>query len=484
MTDILNLEPKAIWSYFADFCSIPHPSGHEKGIADYLCEFAKKHGLEYEVENCGNVIIKKPAAAGCENKDTVILQAHIDMVPVAADGVNHDFLTDPITPIVKDDGFVYADGTTLGADDGIGACTILAVLEDDTIQHGPLVAVFTVEEESSMKGALQISPDVLQQGKYLINLDSEEDDFLFVACAGSADINLRYTSKRIDVEDAAAFTVTLSGLRGGHSGTDIEKGRANAAEVLSAILLDVSDSTCDLFLSDFTAGHVRNSIASTAAVTVKVPNDRADAFIAAVNASCDFYRDFYKHTDPQMRIEITPTSCAQAFGLTDTQTFLSLVRALPLGPARPWDINPAIVETSVNLGLVSSDETGLCLCLMPRSLKESGLDDIIAKLSSFCSLIDNLDMEIDNRHPCWESPSDNALIACLKKNYKDITGKDMIVTALHAGLECAMFAAKAPDLQLVSLGATINSPHSPSERVSVQGTQNVYEAVKRTLSQL
>ena len=185
-----------------------------------------------------------------------------------------------------------------------------------------------------------------------------------------------------------------------------------------------------------------------------------------------------------MTLSVNETKCDKAFGLTDTQTFLSLIRALPLGPIRPWDINPDIVETSVNLGLVSSDDNGLYLCLMPRSLKESGLDDIISKLSVFSSLIDNLEIEIDNRHPCWESPSDNSLISCLKKNYKEITGKDMIVTALHAGLECAMFAAKAPNLQLVSLGATINSPHSPFERVSIQGTKNVYEAVKRTLSQL
>lgn len=484
MTDILNLEPKAVWSHFADFCSIPHPSGHEQGIAEYLCEFAKKNGLEFKVEECGNVIIKKPATKGYENKDTVILQSHIDMVPVADNSVVHDFLKDPIIPVVKEDGFVYAKGTTLGADDGIGACTTLAIFEDKELNHGPLIAVFTVEEESTMKGALQIAPEVLQEGKYLINLDSEDDDFLFVACAGSADINLKFTSKRIEVEDAKGFSVSLSGLKGGHSGTDIDKGRANAAEVLSAILLDVSDNTCDLFLSDFTSGHVRNSIPSTAKITVKVPNDRAEEFMKSVKASFAFYQDFYKGTDPDMTLSINETKCDKAFGLTDTQTFLSLIRALPLGPIRPWDINPDIVETSVNLGLVSSDDNGLYLCLMPRSLKESGLDDIISKLSVFSSLIDNLEIEIDNRHPCWESPSDNSLISCLKKNYKEITGKDMIVTALHAGLECAMFAAKAPNLQLVSLGATINSPHSPFERVSIQGTKNVYEAVKRTLSQL
>ncbi|WP_294567743.1 beta-Ala-His dipeptidase [uncultured Succinatimonas sp.] len=484
MTDILNLEPKAIWSHFADFCAIPHPSGHEQRIAEYLCKFAEKNGLECKIEECGNVIIKKAASKGYENKETVILQAHIDMVPVADSGIKHDFLKDPIIPVVKDDGFVYAKGTTLGADDGIGACTALAILEDKELNHGPLIAVFTVEEESTMKGALQIAPEVLQEGKYLINLDSEDDDFLFVSCAGSADINLKFASKRIEIEDTKAFTVSLSGLKGGHSGTDINKGRANAAEVLSAILLNVSDDSCDLFLADFTSGHVRNSIPSTAKVTVKVPSGRVDAFVKAVKESFSFYRDFYKSTDPDMTLCVNETDCAKAFGLTDTQTFLSLIRALPLGPTRPWDINPEIVETSVNLGLVSSDDSGLCLCLMPRSLKESGLDDIIAKLSAFCSLIDNLEIEIDNRHPCWESPSENSLISCLKKNYKEITGKDMIVTALHAGLECAMFAAKAPNLQLVSLGATINSPHSPFERVSIQGTKNVYEAVKRTLSQL
>ena len=207
MTDISNLEPKAVWSHFADFCAIPHPSGHEQGIAKYLCEFAKKNGLEFKVEECGNVIIKKKASKGYENKDTVILQSHIDMVPVADSGVVHDFLKDPIIPVVKDDGFVYAKGTTLGADDGIGACTALAILEDKELNHGPLIAVFTVEEESTMKGAILIAPEILKEGKYLINLDSEDDDFLFVACAGSVDINLKFTSERIDVEDTKAFNV-------------------------------------------------------------------------------------------------------------------------------------------------------------------------------------------------------------------------------------------------------------------------------------
>ena len=484
MTDILNLEPKAVWSHFADFCNIPHPSGHEQKIARYLCDFAAKNNLECSIEECGNVIIKKKASQGCENRACVILQAHIDMVPVAAKGVKHDFLKDPIVPVIKSDGFVHASGTTLGADDGIGACTILALLEDNSLALGDLIAIFTIEEETTMKGALSLNPQILQKGDYLINLDSEEDDYLIVSCAGSSDINLTYNAQKIDVEDTKSFTVTLNGLEGGHSGADIHLGRANAAEVISALLLNVSENVCDLFLADFNAGHVRNSIPSEAQVTVAVPTVQSADFTTALNKSFAVYKDLYKNTDPNMTLQIEDSNSCKVFGFTDTQVFLSLIRTLPLGVSRYWDVDPTIVETSVNLGLVKSNDNSLSLCLMPRSLKESGLDDITDKISAYCNVVDNLEMEIANRHPCWESPSDNALIQKLKRHYKDITGRDMIVTAIHAGLECAMFAPKNPHLQLVSIGATIKNPHSPFERVAIEGTKNVYETVKRTLSEL
>ncbi len=481
MSAIDSLEPQAIWSHFSKILSIPRPSGYEGRIADHIVEFAKQNGLSYTKDAVNNVIIDSPATKGRENTPSVILQAHIDMVPVAAAGVEHDFKNDPIDAYVED-GWVKAHGTTLGADDGLGVATILAILEDKNLSHGPLRAVFTVEEETTMKGAGSLDKKYLD-ADYLINLDSEDNGKLFVSCAGSAEVSINFSFERVLADGCEALSLRLSDLSGGHSGSDINKGHANAISVMAAILNEISDE-CDFFIQDINGGQVRNSIPSDTACTVCCPKDETCRFTEAFKKSFEKYRNIYKATDPNMKLEISSASCAPALSYADSLSLIELIRALPIGPSRMFDIDPSIVETSCNLGTIRSFDGKIVLGLMPRSLKEDNLDDIIDRINATAYLLDNTETEIDSRHFCWESPDKNSLIDAMQQSYRKVTGNEFQITAIHAGLECAAFSKMNPKLQLVSVGSTIINPHSPKERAEILGAKQIFETVKNTIENI
>ncbi|MDO5352041.1 MAG: beta-Ala-His dipeptidase [Succinatimonas sp.] len=478
---IASLEPKQVWSEFANILQIPRPSGHEEQIAEYLISFANKHNYAVAQDESGNVIIKVDASLGRENSPRVILQAHMDMVPVALDNLEHDFLQDPIDAYIED-GFVKAHGTTLGADDGIGIATILAILDDKELSHGPLTAIFTVEEETTMKGALGVNSEDLQ-GDYLINLDSEDNGLLYIGCAGSCDVNLSFKTEKIKVEDCVGIKLTLNDFLGGHSGADIHLGRANAISILALVLNELSEDF-DFFISSFTGGIIRNAIPSKAMVYLNLPKDKLLEFKAECNKAFSKAISTYERIEKNAKLSVEETEVKECLSYAQSLELVSLLLALPHGIERFSDIDPSIVETSANLGTVKTTEQSIDICMMPRSLKENGLDEIISKIEACAQLLDNVEISYEHRHACWLSADHNALIDCMQNACEDLNLKQMKITLMHAGLETATFAKTAPNLQLVSLGATILNPHSPQERVNIQGVGEVYQIVKNTLAKL
>ena len=481
LEEIRALEPRAVFGHFADILSIPHPSFHEEKVADYLLSFASTRGFDAHKDSVGNVIMQVPATSGKEKAPRVILQAHMDMVPVAAAGVDHDFLTKPIDAYI-DNGWIKARGTTLGADDGLGESVILALIGDTSVAHGPITAIFTVEEEVTMKGANGLDPKELQ-GDYLINLDSEEDGTLCVSCAGSCDINFSFGVDRVEAPDTSAMDITLKDCTGGHSGADIHKGHCNSVIVLCRILATLEEQF-ELFVEDLHAGFVRNAVPSSAKCRVRVPFESEQDFTEAFNSISEKYLELYSNTDPDARFVIEPVeSKGQVLSLEDSEILLRFISTLPNGVFRLWSEDMTIPETSSNLGLVRSFEDRIEICAMPRSLKEDGLDEIISALTAAGELA-GCEISAEHRHPCWSSPASNALIDELQKSYQQVTGKSFTVLAMHAGLECAQFCKAAPHLQLVSLGSTLLAPHSPDERCLIKGVGELYDTLKLTLSSL
>lgn len=478
---IAALEPTKVWSEFAQILQLPRPSGHEENIVNYLVNYAHEHNFAVALDEAGNVIMKIDATEGREHSPRVILQAHMDMVPVAADGIAHDFLQDPIDAYIDND-YVKAHGTTLGADDGIGIATILALISDENLSHGPLTAIFTVEEETSMKGALGVSASDLE-GEYLINLDSEENGLLYIGCAGSCDVNLSFKTEKIAVEDCVGLKLSLNGFLGGHSGADINLGHANAISILALVLSDLS-SDFDFFISDLSGGVVRNSIPSKASVTLNVPSEHAVAFKEACQKSFDKIIATYRRLETKAALSLCDCACTHCLSYAQSLSLVNLLLALPHGVKRMSDIDPSIVETSANLGTVKTCAESIDICLMPRSLKEQGLDEMIAYIEACAMLLDNVEISYEHRHACWLSSDHNALIDNMQKSCQQLNLKPLKITLMHAGLETATFAKTAPNLQLVSLGATIYNPHSPQERVNIQGVGEIYNIVKHTLEKL
>ncbi len=480
-TAIEELEPQRVFHHFAQLLAIPRPSGHEEGVASWLKQFAAANGFDYKKDTSGNVIITAPASKGCEKAPSLILQGHMDMVPVAADGVRHDFLKDPIEAFAED-GFLKAKGTTLGADDGLGVCTALAILEDKDLPHGPLKAVFTVEEETTMKGALGLSADDLK-ADCLINLDSEDDGQLFIGCAGSADVNITLDTENVSVPGTKAYTLALSHFAGGHSGSDINAGTANTVSLLAGLLLTLSDDF-EIFLKSLEGGSVRNAIPSSAKAVVLVPEAQAQDFEKAVKEAFDKAYSVYERTDPEGSCDLAQCpNDGQAMSLECTLELLSLIRALPNRVMRMSDSAPEIVETSSNLGMVRTFGDHVLICEMPRSLKERGLDEAIAVIAAAASLA-GADVAVEHRHPCWLCPDHGTLVEVMQESYHKVTGREFKITAIHAGLECAQFAKLNPGLAMISVGSTILNPHSPKERAGIKGCAELYETVRLAVKAL
>lgn len=476
-TNLLDLQPQTVWAHFNQLLNIPRTSGNEQGVQDYLLNFAKTNNLNAHKDEVGNVIIKKASTDPNKGEITIILQAHMDMVGVCEKNLNFDFKNSSIQAYIDTDGFVKAKGTTLGADNGIGMSIILALFEDPNLKCGNLKAIFTVEEESTMKGATNLQACELQ-GDYLLNLDSEEDGYLYVSCAGSEDCVIDYTKPQIECQNLKFYTLELQNLSGGHSGTDINLARANAIITVAKAL---KASNCEIYIQSIDGGHVRNAIANHASVTFALSDNSQ---IVKIKDQIEHYKQIHKITDPNFNYElkenisINHTNC---FNSIDSRNLLNLIIAIPNGALRMFDQNLKVVDNSLNLGVIKTTSNTVTISTMYRALNESGLDDIKLRLLAVLECFDKLKINFQNRHPAWSSPSDNALIRTLKDQYQQVTGKPLQITAMPAGLECSFFAKANPNLQLASVGPSILNPHSTSEKVSIQGVKEIFETIKLTL---
>lgn len=475
INSISNLEPKGLWDVFSKLLQIPHPSGFEQKMANFICEFAKANCHQCTVDEVGNVIVDLKACPEKQNAPLVILQGHMDMVPVCKDGFTHDFKQDPIEALI-DNGKIKADHTSLGADNGIAIAMMLSLMAKKDLKAGPLRMIFTVEEETSMKGASNIDKKYLQ-GDYLINLDSEDNGYLFVSCAGSCDINLSFEYQKIATEHTKGLKINLDNFSGGHSGADIHLGRANAIKVLASILNSLTFDF-DFFIEKIEGGTVRNSIPTFASASIAVDVSEFDKVKAAIEEAFKEQALIYSATDKNARLSISEQEVTNSLSYAQTQDLISLLLALPNGILRLSPLYEGnIVETSINLGVISTCDKSVDLCLLPRSLTDLSLNDTIDRVSCIVNLLDNVKMKVQNLHPAWQSPSDNHLIKVLNDCYKKVTGNSFKITALHAGVECAQFVKANPNLQLISIGPTISSPHSIYESLDIQGTNDMYNTL-------
>lgn len=466
-----NLEPKELWSYFEEICQIPRPSKKEERIAKYLIEFANKNNLECETDDIGNVLISKPASKGLENLRATILQSHMDMVGEKNSDKNHDFKEDSIMPIV-DGEWIRADGTTLGADDGIGIAAQLAVLASKDIAHGPIECLFTMDEETGLTGAFGLKEGFFKS-KILINLDSEDWGELFIGCAGGRDTRGEFTYKKENVPpNSSAFKISVTGLKGGHSGDEIHKGLGNSIKIINRV---IRDATMDLNvrISSINGGNARNAIPREAFATVTVPGDNGKQFIELVEGFNLIVKNELAINAPDLTIIAEKIETPDFIIDKHTQNnLIASLYACPHGEIAWSPTIPDLVETSTNLATIKTNET-IEIGTSQRSSVESALQDIVNMVQSVF-ILGGANVESTSGYPGWEPNLDSEILEITKRSYVRLFSVEPEVKAIHAGLECGLIGKKYPDIDMISVGPTIKGAHTPEERLDIKTTQEFW----------
>ncbi len=481
MSTILELAPQNVWKHFYSLTQIPRPSGHMEKITDFLANFGKELGLESFVDEVGNVIIRKPATPGMENRKGVILQAHMDMVPQKNNDTVHDFTKDPIETYVDGD-WIKAKGTTLGADDGLGVAVIMAVLEDKDLKHGPIEALITRDEETGMYGAFGLKPGTLK-GEILLNLDSEEEGELYIGCAGGINISATLEYKEeAPVEGFVARKIVLKGLRGGHSGLEINEGRANANKLMARVVHDLLIEF-DCQLAEFEGGNMRNAIPREAhAVLLFNPEDMdgLDAYIQEYEAQLnDEYAPVESNVSLKMEAVETPATIIPE---EIQDNMINVLMACQDGVMRMIPTVPDTVETSSNLAIVTIGGGKAEVRILVRSSRDSMKDFLTDSLTA-CFAMAGMKVELSGGYSGWQPNVDSPILHAMVKSYKEQFGVDPSVKVIHAGLECGIIGASCPGLDMISFGPTLRSPHSPAERAYIPSVAKFYSFVVATLEQ-
>jgi dipeptidase D len=469
VSNLSQLQPTNLWQLFEKVCSIPHPSKHEQKISAWIQSWAKEQGLAVKEDAVGNIFIKKPATLGMENCQGVILQAHMDMVPQKNADTVHDFLTDAIKPYIVEEAdgqWVTAEGTTLGADNGIGLCSALAVLASNEIAHGPLEVLVTIDEEAGMSGAFGLEAGWLD-GDILINTDSEQEGEIYMGCAGGIDAEATFTLVFEDVtQDFTSFTLSLSGLKGGHSGVDIDTGRANANKLLVRFLLEASQKF-DLRLVDLNGGSLRNAIPREADTSfVIVTKDVAAFKVSLANYLATLRTTLGSiETDIDMLL-ISPEVFDQCWSSKTQSLILNALNACPDGVVRMSDDIEGIVETSLNLGVVRCKGHKFVAMSLIRSLHDDGRLMAESMVNSVFTLA-GAKVEFSGAYPGWKPDTSSSIMKTVSDTYQALFNKVPEIMVIHAGLECGLFKTAYPNWDMVSFGPTIKFPHSPDEKVNV-----------------
>lgn len=482
MSEISNLQPRGVWENFDAICAIPHPSGLKGPISAFLIDFAKKHQLESHVDEVGNVLIRKAATAGYENCKGVIMQSHMDMVPQKNNATVHDFEKDPILPYI-DGEWVKARGTTLGADNGIGMATSLAILADTDLEHGPLEALFTVDEETGMYGAIGLKDGFLQ-GDILLNMDSEDEGELYVGCAGGVNMTASFQFKDDEEipEGDVAVQINLSGLKGGHSGLDIHLGRGNANKIMFRFLkMAVTDF--EARVATVQGGNMRNAIPREAMAVVTIPSELADEFLQEVadyeqSLSQEFHTienqiDF-KAELVEMPKKLLPQEIQDDVINCVLACFNGYVRMHPEMP---------VVETSSNLSIVETVDGMVQVKFLIRSLNEVQKFYLASSLES-AFIVGGARVEFDGDYPGWDPNMHSEIMTVMKDVYQKLYGAEPEVKVIHAGLECGIIGSNVPGLDMISFGPTMRNPHSPDEMVNIATVQKFWNYTVEVLKNI
>lgn len=479
--DVRNLEPKALWNHFADLNAVPRPSKKEERVIAFAKAFGEGLGLETIVDHIGNVIIKKPATKGLEDRPIVVLQSHLDMVHQKNNDTNFDFDSQGIEMLVKGD-WVKANGTTLGADNGIGVAAIMALLSSTDIPHPQLEALFTIDEETGMTGALELKGGLLS-AKYMLNLDTEDDNELTIGCAGGVDVTATGTYTQLATPAAMkAYKLTLKGLTGGHSGMDIHLGRANANKLMNRLLFEAEKFGLMVYSID--GGSLRNAIPRESVSVVVVPEGQVTAFEQYLKEFETILKAEYGSTDPDINLGIT--SCEQPTTVLDSAFQAKIIRAIYAAPNGIYRMSPDIkdlVQTSNNVArvLIQNGEYKI-LCLTRSSVDTEKMDEANALKSVF--ELAGADVKFSGDYPGWTPLPGSELVHLMTKLYRDIFKSEPHVNACHAGLECGILGTNYPDMQMISFGPNIRGAHSPDETVQISSVQKFWGFLLDTLKEI
>jgi len=479
---IANLKPERLWHYFNKILEIPRPSKKEEKIIDYLLKFGKKNNLETYKDEVGNVIIKKVASAGKEKAKTVVLQSHMDMVCEKNSDKVHDFEKDPITAYI-DGEWVKAKGTTLGADDGIGVAAQLAILESKEIEHGPLECLFTTDEETGLTGARHLDPSLLK-GKVLLNLDSEDEGQLYIGCAGGKDTTIEMPYKKETVpEELVSLKITVNGLKGGHSGDDIQKGLGNANKILNRLLW-MASSKFDLKLALFDGGNLRNAIAREAYAIVCVSESDSKNIQAFVATYFSTLKNEYKLTDAGLNIQIEKTDKPKfIIDQYSKDNLLNSLYACPHGVLAYSAEIPGFVETSTNLAAVKFSDDFIKITTSQRSSVESSKIDA-ANMVRATFAHTKAKIYHPDGYPGWTPNPNSEIVKLTAASYRSLFNEDPKVLAIHAGLECGLIGDIYPEMDMISFGPTIKGAHSPDERLHIESTVKFWDLLIDVLKKI
>lgn len=479
---LINLQPAKVWQYFGELMNIPRPSKHEEKVSAYLQKFGHDHGYETLADEVGNVLIRKPAYQGYENSTGVCLQAHMDMVCEKNGDKQFDFFTQGIEAYVED-GWLVGNGTTLGADDGIGVAAALAILDDKSIQHGPLECLFTVDEETGLTGASNLHTDWLKSN-ILLNFDDEDEGEYCIGCAGGIDTvaDIDYTTRPVP-SGVAAFRIRVYGLQGGHSGDDINKGRGNANKLLNRILWNATEK-CKIGLARIDGGNLRNAIAREAWADIVVLPEHVSELKEIVETFATNLQFEFRSTEPGLTIELVKTEMPSS--LIDEKTHHNLLDALfacahgVLAMSREIE---NFVETSTNLASVKMDDKQIHICTSQRSSVESAKLAAAQKIESTFRMI-GAHVSHSDGYPGWTPNPDSKVLKVGVETYKRMFGHDPIVRAIHAGLECGLIGEKYPKMDMISYGPTLRGVHAPGEKIEIKTVEMFWNLTLEILKDL
>lgn len=479
---LAGLQPEAVFRHFEALTRIPRGSGNEKEVSDYLVDFAKQNGLEVIQEDCLNIIIKKPGTKGYENAPTVILQGHMDMVCTKREDIDFDLTKDPI-PLVVDGDMIRTEGTTLGADNGIAVAMAMAILESNDIPHPPIVALITVAEETGMDGVLNLNPENIS-GDILINIDSEEEGVILASCAGGVNniVSLPVKWKEAD-NNKIAYKLAIKGLLGGHSGIEIDKNRANAIKLLGRMLNGINREL-SIDVANVSGGEKMNAIPKMAESTILVDEEKEDKLKDLVAQYQDIFSNEFATADPNIKIYLEKAdSIDKVFSCKTKKELISVLRLIPSGVQTMSADIEGLVESSNNIGVLTTKENEIVFDSAVRSSVKSLKEEINERIQTICDIV-GAKMELVSDYPEWQYKVDSPIRDLMSEVYKEMYNEEAKIEAIHAGLECGFLKEKLGDIDMVSIGPNLHDVHTPDEHLSISSTKRVFEFLCEVLKRI